>query len=988
MNRKTISHYRILEKLGEGGMGVVYKAEDTRLDRSVALKFLPENLSRDEEGKERFIHEAKAASALDHPNICTIHEIDQTDDGQLFVVMACYEGETLKEKVEKRPLKIDDALDIAVQISQGLLKAHDKGIIHRDIKPSNIFVTKDGIVKIIDFGLAKLTGKTILTKDGSTLGTVNFMSPEQVKGLEVDRRTDIWALGVVMYEMLTGQMPFKGDYDQSIFYSILNEFPEPVTSLRTGVPVEFERIINKALAKNPDERYQHIDELIVDLKHVQQIRESYSFSGQTYAPARKTEIKKFIIPAALLVILIIIFLLLRPFILEDTVVAKPKPIAIIAFTNQTGNASYDYLREAIPNLLITSLEQSKYLRVMTWERMNDVLKQMGKGKVGEINKDIGFELCRHEGINSIVIGSFVKAGNIFVTDVKVLDVNTKELLKSASVKGNGVQSILSSQIDQLSKEIARGVGLSKTNLESAPVQIAEVTTKSMDAYNFFLRGREEYEKIYYKEALRFLNSAVAIDTTFALAYFYIAKTCSSLLDDSLMVKAIEKAKVLSSRAPEKERLAIESLYAGLVERNSGKRLTLLEELVKLYPREKRFHNDLGVVYQSMNKVNEAQLEFEKAIELDPNFAAPTNGLAYIYAAQGLFDKAIETQKRYAALSPGDANPFDSMGEIYFYMGNFQESIAKYREALRVQPSFFISYSSLAYLYAFSENYSECFQYMDKFLSAAPTGGMKVWAMCWKSILLNSVGRAREASRENELIANLVRQLKNDNASAQYHWVKACNAMSNNNYSMAREEFDAFQKFFSKDNPQTPVYNITLYNILIANIFLQQGTIDSAKSYYVKIKSNLNKIESDRGILVMLGGILESEILLAEDQPEDAVKTYRATPLIKRKLSYGLETRLYNYPVFKDVVPRAFIRMGDLESAIIEYEKLLKFNPNSNDRRLINPIYHYRLAKLCERTAKHDKAKSEYTRFLELWEYADKDQPALIDAKRRLAKLTN
>jgi len=727
-----------------------------------------------------------------------------------------------------------------------------------------------------------------------------------------------------------------------------------------------ERIVNKTLAKNPDDRYQHVDELIVDLKHLQKGKETTTASGQIVIQAASKSIKKkYIIFAAVLIILVISFLFIKPILFDEITVAEPKPIAVIAFTNQTGNSSYDYLREAIPNLLITSLEQSKYLRVMTWERMNDVLKQIGKENVGRISKDVGFELCRREGINAIVIGSFVKAGNIFVTDVKVLDVNTKELLKSASVKGDGVQSILNSQIDQLSKEIAISVGLSKKKLESTPAQIMEVTTSSMDAYNFFLRGREEYEKLYYKEALRFLNNAADIDSSFALAYFYLAKTYSSLLDVPLMTKAIEKAKVLSSRAPEKERLAIESLYAGLVEKNSGKRLTILDELVELYPREKRFHNELGAVYRSMNKIKEAQLEFEKAIQLDPNFAAPTNGLAYIYAAQGLFDKAILTQQHYAVLSPGDANPFDSMGEIYFLMGNIPESIAKYREALQVQPSFFLSYAGLAYVYAFNENFPESLQCLDNFITAALTVEMRVWAMCWKSILLNVVGRLREASHENELIANLVRKLKSNKSSAQYHWVKAHNALVNKNFELALKEFDAFQKFYSNDKSQTPVFNNTLYNLLLANVFSLKGSIDSVKSYFDKVQLNLNTVESDQGTLALLSGILKSELLLAENRSNDAIQVYRSTPMIKLNLSYEWLTRFYNFPLYRDVVPRAFIKMGKPDSAIAEYEKLLKIDPKSKDRRLINPIYHYRLAKLCEQTGKYEKAKAEYTRFLEL-----------------------
>jgi Tol biopolymer transport system component len=263
---KTISHYKILEKLGEGGMGTVYKAEDTKLDRFVALKFLPPHLSQDEENKKRFIHEAKAASALEHNNICNIHEIDETEDGQMFIAMAYYEGETLKSMIDDRRLTIQEALDIAIQVAEGLTKAHSREIVHRDIKPANIIITDDKIVKILDFGLAKLSGRTQLTREGTTLGTVAYMSPEQAQGVAADHRTDVWSLGAILYEMVTGLQPFAGDYEQAVMYSIMNEDPEPLTGLRTGVPMELERIVNKAMAKSPDERYQHVDEMLTDLK--------------------------------------------------------------------------------------------------------------------------------------------------------------------------------------------------------------------------------------------------------------------------------------------------------------------------------------------------------------------------------------------------------------------------------------------------------------------------------------------------------------------------------------------------------------------------------------------------------------------------------------------------------------------------------------------------------------------------------------------------
>ena len=265
MEGQTIGHYRVLEKLGGGGMGVVYKAEDTRLKRLVALKFLPPELTRDDDAKQRFMQEAQAASALDHPNLCTIHEIDETDDGQLFLALAYYDGETLKKRIERGALLIDEALDIALQVAAGLARAHESGIIHRDIKPANVMLTRRGEVKIVDFGLAKLVGQTGLTQTGTTLGTVAYMSPEQTKGVDADARADVWALGVMLYEMLTGRLPFRGEQPLIILNAIQNEAPTPLSRLRQEIPDELERIVSRALDKNREARYVSADELQRDL---------------------------------------------------------------------------------------------------------------------------------------------------------------------------------------------------------------------------------------------------------------------------------------------------------------------------------------------------------------------------------------------------------------------------------------------------------------------------------------------------------------------------------------------------------------------------------------------------------------------------------------------------------------------------------------------------------------------------------------------------
>ena len=269
----TISHYKILSELGRGGMGVVYRAEDTKLERPVALKFLAAHAIEDPENRARFLREAKAAARLDHPNICPVHEIDEAD-GQTFLAMAYLEGRTLKDKIAERPLKLDEALDIAIQIAQGLKAAHEKEITHRDIKPANLMLTKEGQVRIMDFGLAQLAEGSKLTKTRTLLGTPAYMSPEQAQRSPTDRRADVWSLGVVIYEMVTGRLPFEGEREQAVLYAIANEEAEPITALRVGVPTELDRLVGKAMAKRPGERYQHVDEMLVDLRSLRKERES------------------------------------------------------------------------------------------------------------------------------------------------------------------------------------------------------------------------------------------------------------------------------------------------------------------------------------------------------------------------------------------------------------------------------------------------------------------------------------------------------------------------------------------------------------------------------------------------------------------------------------------------------------------------------------------------------------------------------------------
>jgi len=944
---KTISHYKIIEKLGEGGMGVVYKAEDIKLKRIVALKFLPPDFTRDAEAKQRFIREAWTASALEHPHICTIYDIDETEDGQMFICMAYYQGETLETKIERGPLELVKAVEIAMQVAQGLAKAHRQGIVHRDVKPSNILISEDEQVKILDFGLAKLAGEMRSDEIDTILGTATYMSPEQARGEQVDHRTDIWSLGAVLYEMVAGQPPFKGDYEQAVVYSILNEEPKPLTELRASVPAEFEGVVTKSLAKSLGERYQRVDEM---LAHLEELKEQ----------------------------------------LESPLLAQ-RPIAVISFENQTGDEKYDYLQKAIPNLLITSLERSESLRVITWERMRDLLRQVGKENVEVIDKDLGFQLCRLDNIDAIVLGTYTKAGETFATDVKVLDVSSKKLLVSASSKGVGVESILKTQIDGLSRDISRGLGIFEHKMEDGGQPIADVTTSSMEAYRYFLRGRESYEKLYNEEARRSLQKAVGLDPTFAVAYLYLAWVHDRLRDTKARNDAFEKAKAFSDKATSKERLYIEAACARILERDVEKRFQILKRIAREYPKEKRVHYRLAAHYRGKRQFYQAVEEYKKVLDLDPNYGLALNELAYMYTDIEDFEQAHEYFQRYALISPGDANPIDSMGELFFRMGKLDDAIAKYREALKIKPDFYYAYWEIAYIYALKENYFECMKWIAKHIDMAPSFGTRADGLRWKSlyqIWQGSLSRALDgAERITELSVAEGSESWQTEANRLKGWIyyekaelelsRSCflqciDAMQRN----PKEYIHAAHSYFLGSPEQVASLTAALV-FALALVDLKEGRIDSAKSRLEEIRPFIPEYtELLRGELLLAEGFLERAITVCEKAPAWGIPYMSDTG--------GMLA--YNLPFLKDVLARAYRQKGNLDEAIAEYERLTTFQPYSRDRRFIHPKYRYRLAQLYQEKGRLRKASEQYKKFLEIWKEADQDLPELADAKSKLTQI--
>ncbi len=664
---QTISHYTILEKLGGRGMGVVYKAEDLKLRRLVALKFLPPDLTRDEEAKERFIHEAQAASALDHPNICNIHEIDETEDGQLFIVMAYYDGETLKKKVARGQLAVAEVIDVALQVAQGLAKAHEHGMIHRDVKPANIIVTSDGVAKIVDFGLAKLAGQAQLTKAGTTLGTAAYMSPEQTYGEDVDARVDIWALGVVLYEMITGQLPFKGEYEQAVIYSILNETPHPLTSLRANLPQELERIVNLCLAKKATERYQQMTELLADLRALKQQLE-FGFTKQARAQARgRWRIRPILYAVGVIALALLVWrLLLQP----KTASMDRKSIAVLPFANLSANKDDEYFSDGITEDVITQLAKIADLKVIS---RTSVMQYKG---VYKNVRNIGRELE----VATVLEGSVRRAGSQVRVAAQLIDATEGGHLW-AEIYDKEMTEIFAIQSD-----IARQIAVALEAKLSSPEKerIAKKPTGNITAYDYYLKGREYYYRHNeegYDMAAGFFVKALELDSTYALAYAGLADACAQreLLDSAITLS--QRAIAMDASHPDVYKsLGLAYYYKGwmqksleanlhairlnanhfpaigivgwvLLETNPVEALPWLKKAFMLDPTSASRASAIGTAYMLLVDEANAEKWFQKALELAPDYLRNYLRLWQLYSQGGRFDAAKKIEQKLLTNAP-------------------------------------------------------------------------------------------------------------------------------------------------------------------------------------------------------------------------------------------------------------------------------------------------------------------------------------------------